>query len=128
MPVPLTQALGPMKKHAKPLNTSWWPVIRSVSMCALIMAAVYIFRYRDAGDVGVAVVFGIVWLSLSVFLVLRWHQLRQNLAKGTFSEEAFRSDPRAMLIGPTKTAVIWLLATLAVVFTFTVVFALQQAQ
>lgn len=110
-----------MTQMLRPLNTTWWPFIRTMVMTAAILAIVFALRFRDPRDASVAVVFAILWLSTGSFLGFRWHVLRRDLSRGTLSEAEFRLDPSGKLIGPRKPAVIWIASTVLVILAVAVI-------
>lgn len=107
-------------------RTSWWNFTRAMAQAAIIMAAVFYSKYHDERDLGPGVALLVLWISMAAFLGFRWSALREDLAKGAYSEADFLADPRTKLIGPTRPAVMWFIATVLAMLSVVILDVLRQ--
>ena len=118
-------SLGPMNSTKRPLNTSWWVIIRMMVLFGLMMWVVVLIKSQPGDRAGMASAFVLLWLSMVAFFSLRWRSLRADLASGACTEAQFRLDGRRYIIGSKRVALWWFTFTTAAILFVTVISALK---
>ena len=100
MPVPLSQALGPILSSLKPLDFSW-PKYLSYFARQLILPviAIGVWFFADESWRSWAASLLTLWLVLMSFMAVRWRVLDKALKTGKLTDAQFRADPKFYLFG-----------------------------
>jgi hypothetical protein len=75
----------------------------SILVQGAILGALETYWYKTSGGwtaPNLAPVLLAAWFN--AFGAWRWKRIRQSVRDGTFNEEAYRSDPKSILLGPPK--------------------------